>query len=854
VTTRSANRLDAGDLARHGAFLARLARALAHGHDEAEDLVQDTYVAALRHPPDPARPPRPWFAQVMRNLARMRRRGDARQREREAIWQSEGRAVPTPDELYERALTHRALADQLVLLDEPFRRTLLLRFVEGLATARIAELEEIAPATVRWRIKEGLERLRAGLDGACGERGRWMRAILPLPAGAALGRAELMISGGTLIMKMKSKLALVLLALIAAGGALAVVVRMSGEEPGSAGAAPAGSRTEPAAPTRLATGSGEAAPAPEKSAEARPLALIAARAELDPAARRGSIEGQVANWSTGKPVAGAEVVVSLVDAATTTIATDADGRFRFEPDRAGRVVIAAITAPGYLPFAPEWGYSPIELMARPGVRVRDLVIYLIPAIDYTGVVVTPDGVPVAGAEVRIIDLPAREQELVSIPDRFTTDKKGEFKFHAPDFALFEARARGYGPGRARLDQAAAVTHRMTLRLKPSGEADALGSTRVTGVVVDGGGELLPGVLVTAGPRGPEPPPPPSHDGEFAAAGRAVTGPDGRFAIDGLDPGDYDVEAHDQIRTRARAAVTLSPRGGAEVRLVMTEGAVLRGVVRGANGEPVPAFTVLVFEPDTLTRGEVVATRTVVDREGSFSIEGLEARDYRVRATAHGHAPSRPVGGSAVLPPARPSVVEIRLPAGGTLTGTVRSKDGKPLEAARAIVESGLGDGPSPLPFSASAATDEQGRFTLRGLSPGRRSVTIGAYGHHGKLLTGIEVVEGAELPPIEVVLDPLAEGETPTIEIAGIGAALSAADDALLVTQVIPGGGAEAAGLVSGDQIIAVDGRSIVDLGFEDAIQAIRGPVGTTVRLALRRPANPTAVTELSVERVKIRF
>jgi RNA polymerase sigma factor (sigma-70 family) len=855
VPISAAKPLGADELAQHAAFLTRLARALA-GRDEAEDLVQDAFVAALRHPPDADRPARPWFAQVLRNLVRMRRRGESRRRERETAWQEDGRVVPSPDQLLDRALAHRALAEQVVLLDEPYRRTVLLRFVEGLETARIAELEGIAPATVRWRLKEGLERMRVGLDGSAGGRARWMRAIAPAPLTAGLGRVDLL-SGGALVMKAKSVVALGLLALLAAAGAVVAVMARGGDE--SPDTAAVAARPPQAAGPARAAGAEPPAPPPRPAGETRPLALVAARAELDPEAVRGSIEGRVVNWSTAAPVPGAEVLLLLDDGASTTIATDAEGHFRFEPDRAGPVSIAAITRPGFLPFAPEWGHSPIVLMARPGVRVRDVVIYLSPAIDYVGQVLAPDGSPVPGAEVRIIDLPAREQEMVSIPDRFTADRRGEFRFHAPDFALLEARARGHGPGRARLNQSAMVTHRMTLRLVPPGtDADALGLSRVTGTVVDAGGEPLPGVVVTAArsearqrrtaARSS------NYDPDLATAGRALSGADGSFTIEGLDPGGYKVEARDSDRKPARAVVTLAPRGSEQVRLSMTQGALVAGTVRDASGQPVAAFTVVVFEGDGLGRGEVAGTRTFIDRDGAFQVEGLEARDYLVQATAHGYAPSRPVAAGAVEPPARPGAVSIQLPAGGTLSGTVRSKTGEALENARVTVEGGVGESATPVPFSASAVTDAQGQFSLRGLAPGRRSVVVGAYGHHAAVVGGLEVVDGARLGPVDVSLTPLREGETPTIELAGIGTALGAGGDALRIDQVIPGGGAEAAGLVVSDEIVSIDGKSVVEIGFEAAIQSIRGPVGTRVRLGVRRASRPDAVVEIAVERRQIRY
>jgi DNA-directed RNA polymerase specialized sigma24 family protein len=66
------------DLLAHGAWLHRLAHHLVHASGAADDLVQDTWVAALRARPDRAQPLRPWLAEVLRNLVRNRARGASR--------------------------------------------------------------------------------------------------------------------------------------------------------------------------------------------------------------------------------------------------------------------------------------------------------------------------------------------------------------------------------------------------------------------------------------------------------------------------------------------------------------------------------------------------------------------------------------------------------------------------------------------------------------------------------------------------------------------------------------------------------------------------------------------------------
>src|SRR5439155_7912608 len=65
--------------------LRALARSLVYGDADADDLLQDTAVAALQHPPADTgqRPVRSWLAAVLRNRWRMDRRSAARRRARE---------------------------------------------------------------------------------------------------------------------------------------------------------------------------------------------------------------------------------------------------------------------------------------------------------------------------------------------------------------------------------------------------------------------------------------------------------------------------------------------------------------------------------------------------------------------------------------------------------------------------------------------------------------------------------------------------------------------------------------------------------------------------------------------------
>jgi hypothetical protein len=71
----------------------------------------------------------------------------------------------------------------VIELDEPYRSTVIARFVEGRTSASIAKSLGIPDGTVRKRLHEALSRLRAGLDANAGDRKRWAPAVLAFAKG-----------------------------------------------------------------------------------------------------------------------------------------------------------------------------------------------------------------------------------------------------------------------------------------------------------------------------------------------------------------------------------------------------------------------------------------------------------------------------------------------------------------------------------------------------------------------------------------------------------------------------------------------------------------------------------------------
>ncbi|HZN38837.1 MAG TPA: sigma-70 family RNA polymerase sigma factor [Planctomycetota bacterium] len=129
------------ELTAHAHALRALARILV-GDASADDLVQDTALAALQSPPLRVESLRGWLAQVLRRLASNHRRGEARRRRRE-----HGADSPRGPEPAARIAEHHDAVQRvtaaLLALPEPYHGTVLLRFFEDLTPTAIAEMTEL---------------------------------------------------------------------------------------------------------------------------------------------------------------------------------------------------------------------------------------------------------------------------------------------------------------------------------------------------------------------------------------------------------------------------------------------------------------------------------------------------------------------------------------------------------------------------------------------------------------------------------------------------------------------------------------------------------------------------------------
>jgi RNA polymerase sigma factor (sigma-70 family) len=789
--------------------LRALARSLVHGDADADDLLQDTAVAALEHPPADlaGRPVIGWLKAVLRNRWRMDQRSSARRlaREHAVAIAAEDRDDRSTDPI-DRARALARLASALVALDEPFRTAVIRRYLDGRTAAEIARELEVPAATVRWRLMTGLARLRAALDDSAP---RWQLAFAPLAP----------LAGVTVKTKTSIALVLVVILLLAVIGVVWFARDRAVPGPAEVARAPA-APTLPVAPASRATD--VAVPPLPDPLPGQGRAVVEAS---DPTG--GAIGGRVINWSTGDGVAGAELTFTS-DAGAVTIRSRDGGAFELAPGAPGRYVLSTIAAPGFLPYAPELLHSTVHVTVARGQTVRGITVFLFPALDYQGTVVDARGAPVPGARVRLLGTPTGEQAIDKLQTEWTSDRDGRFTFHAADDAVLEA-TRGTQRGWARLDGGVAITRQLKIAI---GSAPARDAT-IEGRAVDASGAPLADVLVRAEPvsRGPD----------TRSTAFAVTGPDGAFTLTGLDREPYDLAAH--VEDHAPATLANIAGGARGVTLTLDGGLPLGGKVVDGAGAPVPAYTLLVFRRDGAAR-EIAVARSIVDPRGRFSVR-VPAGDYELIASASGWAPSAATAASAGA-----TGIELALSAGATLRGiVVTGHDGTPLSYARVMREA-RGGGASAQPANAGTVTRTDGTFELTGIPPGPLSITVAAGGYHPKIEASMTAADGAILGPITIALTKLAEGEQPMTEMVGIGVQLSPDGDALRVDRVIPEGGAERAGIVAGDLVIAIDGAPVAPLGVQGAVAKIRGVAGTTVAVTLRRGDKPV---QLVVERRKMR-
>jgi membrane-associated protease RseP (regulator of RpoE activity) len=263
---------------------------------------------------------------------------------------------------------------------------------------------------------------------------------------------------------------------------------------------------------------------------------------------------------------------------------------------------------------------------------------------------------------------------------------------------------------------------------------------------------------------------------------------------------------------------------------------LRGRVFDAlTGEPVVAFAIALWRRDGIALSRMLAPASFIHASGAYEITDLDPGTYEATAMAAGYAWS---GYAVAQVDTSPVQADFALRAGARIEGIVtEDTTRRPIAGAVISLEGRRAVAPNlPVaPLSPEAETGADGRFTLEQVPPDAMSLHADKEGYLTRIVTLGPLPEEGDHPPLAIALTPRASGDDASVELTGIGAVLEAQPEWLAVRGVIPGGGAADAGLVSGDQILAIDGTPVDRLGYEGAIGVIRGPEGTLVVLRIRR-------------------
>lgn len=771
----------ADELIEHTDWLTQLARALV-GDAQAADVVQETYEVALAQPPKKEGALRPWLGGVARNLARMTTRGRVRREKREDAIAIETHDVPTPAQLVERAQAHQQVARIVLELPEPLRATLLLRFFEGMSAAEIARAQGVPAATVRGRIKDALDRVRATLDDHHGDRKRWLALIAPLPLVTAADASAATVAGGLVVKSGKIVIALVVVIAAVLGTRWLGWWGSKGDKPDAgSGSAPVVDRGSANPPPVKPVDRSRSAPSREQIVfDDDPKGTLRIEGQVIDEKDQGVAGAQVAIDSNPPMVVtteqgGAFVFEKLIPRDYRIEATGGDGyagpaRLRLtekaEPVtlrmKKGGIVEVSVTdgtkpiagaevelrsillwaaktdakgiahlkglgsvwaplhveAPGFAPAAQMLSWSGDP--AQP----KQVSIVLERGAGISGKVVDPDGKPVADA--RVVATSASEPFPVVDPrrDGVLTGADGVFAIPAVASGTWRLTAshEGHGPATSAPITVDGVRARTNVELK----LEAGGT--VKGKVVDTNGKPVASAEVRVVVRG--------HL-EWRARRQALTGPDGTFSVSSLPLRAMDVVAAHESGASAIAAADLGEKREAEVALTLDVVGTIEGTVVDRNGQPVGDAQVLASPVWSGNTADQFAwsvrgiQETVTDQSGAFRLTGMPAGEYKVRAGRPGASEEKMSLATPVTAKPGGPKLQLTIAGDGRVIGKIAA-EGKPVERFFIRI------GEYGMPF-----TSTDGAFALP-VAAGKHSISISGPGFVEKWQPDVVVTEGKD--------------------------------------------------------------------------------------------------------------
>lgn len=694
--------LGSDELLAHAGFLRALARGLCSDAARADDLVQDTFVAALERPPAERGSLRAWLATAARHLASNRARADARRAEREAHAARPERQGPEPSALEQLELSRR-LAEAVLELREPYRTAIYLRYHEGLTPQAIAERQGAPLKTVKTRLARALAELRQRMDERAQGRGTWMPALLALawPRGsqAAFGLPLAAGLAGGLAVK-KLALAIAVVALIAVTFRVVVLeLAAPRSDPVAAGSSSSGTRT----PVTIASAATvERAPPAAEPREPLPLATPAAPATT------GDLTVEVVWKDDGAPVAGLCVDVLCMDDADPRkrwahALTDAGGVARYQDLPAGSARLFAATGCA----------EDAQVIAGQESRAR---FEIFPGLTVSGRVVEPEGAPVANAEIWVQS--GGQPQFNHAVERSGAD--GRFRLRSlTDHITFGARAAGWRPSlmfeASELPVGPDGAREVTLELSQPGGG-------VAGRILDPDGEPAAGALVLVGNRG-------GFNIDLPTGLRAyaprpallIANERGEFSLlDHLEPSSHEVHVCARGFPLWSGSVAVEQGAKAWIEVQLAPPVRVAGRVVDDGERPVPGADVRASREAGVEQfsDPFDPPETTTDAQGLFVLDWVAPGELELTARVDSNERLGRARASLTLAPGETREVELALDVGEAIRGRVVDGEGNPLAGWKVYgksdgwVEDAKANVMRSLELRRMDSTDEQGRFVL----------------------------------------------------------------------------------------------------------------------------------------------